>query len=110
MCADVLVYNLDQWRSSDSSTDVNITIFNFKEGQLTLLTHVLHRAPSASSETCRSGRCSFLFRRAARRRDCVQDARLALSSNMTSHVKTRSESIIRRPHGGARAAERVRER
>ena len=68
MCDDVNVYYLDQWRSSDSSTDINITIFNFKEGQLTLLTHVLHRAPSASSETW-SGSCQVLFDCAAGSRD-----------------------------------------
>ena len=73
MCADVLVYNLDQWRSSDSSTDINITLFDFKEGHMTLLSHALHWAPSTCSETW-SGRCSLLFCRAARRRDCVQGA------------------------------------
>ena len=53
MCADVCEHKLDQWRSSSSSTDISITTFDFKEGQLTLLTHALHRAPSASSETYR---------------------------------------------------------
>ena len=54
-CADVCVYKLDQWRSSNSSTDISATHFNFKEGQMTLLTHVLHRASSASSETWSGG-------------------------------------------------------
>ena len=43
MCADVCEHKLDQWRSSSSSTDISITTFDFKEGQLTLLTRALHR-------------------------------------------------------------------
>ena len=73
MCADVCVHKLDQWRSSSSSTDISITIFDFKEGQLTLLTHALHRAVNACSETW-SGGCSLLFERAAGSRDCTLDA------------------------------------
>ena len=37
MCADVCVHKLDQWRSSDSSTDISITLLDFKEGHTTLL-------------------------------------------------------------------------
>ena len=48
MCADVCVHKLDQWRSSDSSTDISITLLDFKEGHTTLLAHALHWAPSAS--------------------------------------------------------------
>ena len=55
MCADVCVHKLDQWRSSSSSTDISITIFDFKEGQLTHLTHALHRTVNACSETWSGG-------------------------------------------------------
>ena len=51
MCADVCEYKLDQRRSSDSSTDISITHFELKEKKRAFLTHALHRAPSASSET-----------------------------------------------------------
>ena len=105
MCADVLVYNLDQWRSSDSSTDINITIFNFKEGQLTLLTHILHRALSVSSETWSCG-CHVLFRRAAVRRDWTHDARAIVKRDGAREdaVQFRLQTAARRC---ARAAERV---
>ena len=101
MCADVLVYNLDQWRSSDSSTDISITIFHFREGQLTLLTHILHRALSASSETWSCG--CHMFSSVARPYAVTGLTTRGRSSNVTVHVKTLSSSVFRRPHGGARA-------
>ena len=106
MCSDVFVHNLDQWRSSDSSTDISITIFNFKEGHTTLLTHALHRAPAACSETW-SGRCSFLFRRAARRRDCVQGASTIIKYDIAREDAVRFRHLTAAQ--GSRASERVRE-
>ena len=99
MCADVCVYRLDQWRSSDSSTDISITIFNFKEEKETLLTRALHRAPSASSETW-SGGCSFLFERAASRRDCLLNASAIINYDIAREdaVKFRH---LRAAHGCA---------
>ena len=55
MCADVCEHKLDQRRSSDSSTDIRITHFELKEKKRAFLTHALHRAPSASSETWSGG-------------------------------------------------------
>ena len=73
MCADVCEHKLDQRRSSDSSTDISITHFELKEKKRAFLTHALHRAPSASSETW-SGGCSLLFERAPGSRDETHDA------------------------------------
>ena len=70
-----------QWRSSSSSTDISITTFDFKEGQLTLLTHALHRAPSASSDTW-SGGCSLLFERAAGGRECLKVASTIINNDI----------------------------
>ena len=106
MCADVLVYNLDQWRSSDSSTDINITLFDFKEGHMTLLSHALHWAPSTCSETW-SGRCSLLFCRAARRRDCVQGASTIIKYDIAREDAVRFRHLTAAQ--GSRASERVRE-
>ena len=50
MCADVFIHKMDQWRSARSSTELSIITRNFNSGQLTLLTHELHRAPSARSK------------------------------------------------------------
>ena len=108
MCADVLVYNLDQWRSSDSSTDISITLFDFKEGHMTLLAHALHRVPSASSETW-SGSCSLLFDRAAGSRDETHDATPIINDDIAREdaVRFRHQTAAR---WRARSAERVRER
>ena len=89
MCADVLVYNLDQWRSSDSSTDISITIFNFKEGHTTLLTHALHWAPSACCETW-SGRCQIFLERAAGSRDYAQHARSVVNYDIAREDAVRN--------------------
>ena len=100
MCADVLVYNLDQWRSSDSSTDISITLFDFKEGHMTLLAHALHRVPSASSETW-SGSCSLLFDRAAGSRDCLQDASTIINYDIAREDAVRLRDLTA-AHGRAR--------
>ena len=81
MCNDVNVYYLDQWRSSDSSTDVNIMIHNFREGHMTLLTHALHRAPSVSLETW-SGELQYLFDRAVTRRCWTQHATTIVNNDI----------------------------
>ena len=81
MCDDVNVYYLDQWRSSDSSTDVNIMIHNFREGHMTLLTHALHRAPSVSLETW-SGELQCLFDRAVTRRCWTQHATTIVNNDI----------------------------
>ena len=96
MCADVCEHKLDQWRSSSSSTDISITTFDFKEGQLTLLTHALHRAPSASSETW-SGGCSLLFERAAGSRDCLQYASTIINNDIAREdaVRFRHQTAAR---------------
>ena len=98
-CADVCVHKLDQWRSSSSSTDISITIFNFKEEKETLLTHALHRAPSASSETW-SGGCSFLFERAASRRDCLLNASAVINYDIAREDAVRFRHL-RAAHGCA---------
>ena len=89
MCADVFVHNLDQWRSSDSSTDISITIFNFKEGHTTLLTHALHWAPSACCETW-SGRCQLFLERAAGSRDYAQHARSVVNYDIAREDAVRN--------------------
>ena len=106
MCADVCEHKLDQWRSSSSSTDISITIFDFKEGQLTLLTHALHRAVNACSETW-SGGCSLLFDRAGRRRDCLQDASAIINNDIARKGAVRFRHLTAAQ--GSRASERVRE-
>ena len=58
----------------------------------------------------RPGAAAAQFSSSARPEAATTHSTQGLSSTMTSHVKTRSETIIRRPHGGVRAAERVRER
>ena len=106
MCSDVFVHNLDQWRSSDSSTDINITIFNFKEGQLTLLTHVLHRAPSAPPRPG-SGGWRILFDRAARSRDCTYVVTVVINRDVAGKDARRIRHLT--ASQGSRASERVRE-
>ena len=66
---------------------------------MTLLTHALHRAPSASSETW-SGGCSFLFDRAASRRDCLPNASAIINYDIAREdaVKFRH---LRAAHGCA---------
>ena len=96
MCADVCEHKLDQWRSSSSSTDISITTFDFKEGQLTLLTHALHRAPSASSETW-SGGSSLLFERAAGGRECLKVASAIINNDIAREdaVRFRHQTAAR---------------
>ena len=67
--------------------------------------YIGRRAPAA-----RPGAVAAKFSKSARPEAATTHSTQGLSSTMTSHVKTRSETIIRRPHGGVRAAERVRER
>jgi len=73
MCADVCVHKLDQWRSSDSSTDISITLLDFKEGHTTLLAHALHWAPSAPRSETWSVGCLLLFDLEAGSRDRLHD-------------------------------------
>ena len=96
MCDDVNVYYLDQWRSSDSSTDINITIYSFREGHMTLLTHALHRAPSVSLETW-SGELQYLFDRAVTRRCWTQHATTIVNNDIAREdaVRFRHETAAR---------------
>ena len=50
MCSDVFMHKMDHWRSARSSTELSTITRNFNGGQLTLLTHELHRAPIARSK------------------------------------------------------------
>ena len=100
MCADVCVSKLDQWRSSDSSTDINITLFDFKEGHTTLLTHALHQAPSACCETW-SGCCSLFLERAAGSRDYAQHARSIVNYEIAREDAVRFRRLTA-AHGCAR--------
>ena len=50
MCADASMYKMDRWRSSNSSTELNIIIRNWNNGRLSCLTHEPHQAPSARSK------------------------------------------------------------
>ena len=68
--------------------------------------HALHMAPSASSETW-SGRCSLLFCRAARRRDCVQGASTIIKYDIAREDAVRFRHLTAAQ--GSRASERVRE-
>ena len=54
-----------------------------------------------------SGRCSFLFRRAARRRDCVQDASAIIKYDIAREDAVRFRHLTAAQ--GSRASERVRE-
>ena len=97
MCADVFEHKLDQRRSSDSSTDNIITHFELKEKKRAFLTHALHRAPRASSETW-SGGCSLLFERAAGSRDCTLDASPIINDDIAREdaVRFRHQTAARR--------------
>ena len=100
MCDDVNVYYLDQWRSSDSSTDVNIMIHNFREGHMTLLTHALHRAPSVSLETW-SGELQYLFDRAVTRHCWTQHATTIVNNDIAREDAVRFRHLTA-AHGRAR--------
>ena len=58
----------------------------------------------------RPGAAAAQFSSSAQPEAATRHMTRLLSSTMTSHVKTPSDSVIRRPNGGARALERVRER
>ena len=63
-------------------------MYKLTEGQLTLLTHVLHRAPSASSETW-SGSCQVLFDCAAGSRDWTYDTTPIIKTDIALEDATR---------------------
>ena len=115
MCADVCEYKLDQRRSSDSSTDISITHFELKERKKAFLTHALHRAPSASSETW-SGGCSLLFERAAGSRDCTLDASPIINDDIARedavrfHHQTAARRCVRARSALSRSAGAMPER
>ena len=82
------------------SSHGRITIFDFKEGQLTLLTHALHQAPSACCETW-SGCCSLFLDRAAGSRDYAQHARSIVNYEIAREDAVRFRRLTA-AHGCAR--------
>ena len=100
------VLKVRPWRSTDSSTDTKSIIYKLTEGQLTLLTHVLHRAPSAPPRPG-SGGWRILFDRAARSRDCTYVVTVVINRDVAGKDARRIRHLT--ASQGSRASARVRE-
>ena len=74
---------------------------------MTLLTHVLHWAPSASSGALVPGAAAAEISSSARPEAATGRTTRVQSSDLTLPLKTRADSFMIRRHGGARVAERT---